>query len=688
MNNLQKQDMQEMCSDFLKMNFSCQEDLISNPKSVCEKVTEISSNLEEHNKPLRKVGPLVPPKPYKFTQILPQVPQSSLVKQSCEPLYSQRLRVMNYDNKQPCEAFGLKPSQTLLPQPILQRKHLNVNQNCKVTLDNPLVLEQQLEALAHHKKQLEKKGLLLQKEFYTPIPKLSLTSLINDRCVPKKHSSCVYANTNPTKEVSFSNAFQETNIYKDVNEMNILGDSAIDVPNNTISNIYTSKLMGKETQDQVLPLSNSVEIDTAVNRCNDSKDNNQDVPQPLSPVSSSYSELRRTMKTFNDKPSSSQKNLNTEVENTFFPYESASGSNDTVNKANHFNNCQTYQNVYCNKNFTKSNLTLQTSSQESSDYYGYDSLSQTSSTYESIYEPIHPRPSSQLSTRSNYMLYGPYVNHDQLQDAHTAIGGLTLLETSSSHNNFNLSKENTIQYCNTISKLGEGLLENEKESEVEDLTGFLVHNVDSSSNIDSYGNGLCFKCNERVLGENSGCTAMDQIYHISCFTCTQCQANLQGKPFYVLDFKPYCEYDYLQTLEKCSVCMKPILERILRATGKPYHPQCFTCIVCGNSLDGVPFTVDATNQNYCIEDFHRKFAPRCCVCKKPIMPEPGEEETVRVVALDRSFHFECYKCEDCGLLLSSEAEGRGCYPLDDHILCKSCNAKRVQMLTNRMTTEL
>lgn len=94
------------------------------------------------------------------------------------------------------------------------------------------------------------------------------------------------------------------------------------------------------------------------------------------------------------------------------------------------------------------------------------------------------------------------------------------------------------------------------------------------------------------------------------------------------------------------------------------------------------------------------------------MPEPGQDETVRVVALDRSFHILCYKCEvgfcflffvlfrkilncfcfltfqDCGLVLSSEAEGRGCYPLDDHVLCKSCNAKRVQALTSHMTTEL
>jgi hypothetical protein len=48
---------------------------------------------------------------------------------------------------------------------------------------------------------------------------------------------------------------------------------------------------------------------------------------------------------------------------------------------------------------------------------------------------------------------------------------------------------------------------------------------------------------------------------------------------------------------------------------------------------------------YSPQDFHKKFAPRCSVCKEPIMPEPGEEETVRVVALDRSFHVKCYRCE-------------------------------------------
>ena len=45
--------------------------------------------------------------------------------------------------------------------------------------------------------------------------------------------------------------------------------------------------------------------------------------------------------------------------------------------------------------------------------------------------------------------------------------------------------------------------------------------------------------------------------------------------------------------------------QMLRATGKPYHPRCFTCVVCGKNLDGLVFTVDATNQIHCIDDFHR-----------------------------------------------------------------------------------
>lgn len=226
----------------------------------------------------------------------------------------------------------------------------------------------------------------------------------------------------------------------------------------------------------------------------------------------------------------------------------------------------------------------------------------------------------------------------------------------------------------------------DKEAEVDALTNMLMKSMESAAEEDFFG--ICGRCEKEVKGENNGCTAMDQVYHINCFTCVGCNMRLQGKSFFAMETKPYCESCYINTLEKCSVCSKPITDRLLRATGKPYHPDCFTCVVCGKSLDGIPFTVDATNQIHCIEDFHKKFAPRCCMCQLPIMPQVGQDETVRIVAMDRSFHVDCYRCEDCGIQLSSEAEGRGCYPLDDHILCKNCNAARIQAMTTKMSTEL
>uniref|UniRef100_A0A3Q3LNW0 LIM domain containing preferred translocation partner in lipoma n=1 Tax=Mastacembelus armatus TaxID=205130 RepID=A0A3Q3LNW0_9TELE len=223
------------------------------------------------------------------------------------------------------------------------------------------------------------------------------------------------------------------------------------------------------------------------------------------------------------------------------------------------------------------------------------------------------------------------------------------------------------------------------EDELERLTKKMLFDMDHPPSEEYFGR--CANCGENVVGEGTGCTAMDQVFHVDCFVCMTCSTKLRGKPFYAVEKKAYCEPCYINTLETCTICSKPIMERILRATGKAYHPHCFTCVVCHRSLDGIPFTVDASNHIHCIEDFHKKFAPRCCVCSEPIMPAPGQEETVRIVALDRDFHVQCYRCEDCGTLLS-EGDNQGCYPLDGHVLCKNCNTSRIQTLTAKATTDL
>lgn len=42
---------------------------------------------------------------------------------------------------------------------------------------------------------------------------------------------------------------------------------------------------------------------------------------------------------------------------------------------------------------------------------------------------------------------------------------------------------------------------------------------------------------------------------------------------------------------------------------------------------------------------HRRFSPLCVSCNEPIVPDPGSEETLRVVALEKNFHLKCYRCE-------------------------------------------
>ncbi|NXG39523.1 FBLI1 protein, partial [Dromaius novaehollandiae] len=212
-----------------------------------------------------------------------------------------------------------------------------------------------------------------------------------------------------------------------------------------------------------------------------------------------------------------------------------------------------------------------------------------------------------------------------------------------------------------------------------------------------FSSDVCAFCHKAVGAGDPTVEAMGKQYHADCFTCRTCQQLLAGQRYYRKDGRPICDACYKATLEKCAKCQAPILEHIVRALGKGYHPGCFVCAACGRALGDESFAAGERDDVYCVDDFYRWalaasgrqrgssaaqhplfsppdriYASVCSACQQPIVPHEGRD-TYKIECLGRSFHESCYRCERCRIPLSPEPTENGCYPLGTRLLCKSCH---------------
>lgn len=138
--------------------------------------------------------------------------------------------------------------------------------------------------------------------------------------------------------------------------------------------------------------------------------------------------------------------------------------------------------------------------------------------------------------------------------------------------------------------------------------------------------------NETVRPKDSG-----KPYHADCFCCVVCSKPLQGK-YFNTEKGMFCEEDYACSRDKCARCSKPIMESTLKALGQVYHPDCFVCSMCPKSLEGIEFFVTEENKPLCKEDFAKFMAKTCEKCDQKIT-----EETLISTNQGTFFHQSCYK---------------------------------------------
>uniref|UniRef100_A0AAX7SZR4 LIM zinc-binding domain-containing protein n=1 Tax=Astatotilapia calliptera TaxID=8154 RepID=A0AAX7SZR4_ASTCA len=132
-------------------------------------------------------------------------------------------------------------------------------------------------------------------------------------------------------------------------------------------------------------------------------------------------------------------------------------------------------------------------------------------------------------------------------------------------------------------------------------------------------------------------------------------------------------YNPEASLELCWACGEAITDHIIRALERAYHLSCFTCTTCKRQIGEQAFAQGEVGEVYCLQDYYRKYAPKCSACNQLIIPQEDGTDSYTVECLGRSYHENCYRCEVCAIQLSPEPNEHGCYPLDGKMLCKPCH---------------
>ncbi|KAL7828515.1 hypothetical protein SRHO_G00321490 [Serrasalmus rhombeus] len=156
--------------------------------------------------------------------------------------------------------------------------------------------------------------------------------------------------------------------------------------------------------------------------------------------------------------------------------------------------------------------------------------------------------------------------------------------------------------------------------------------------VQTVAKGVCGACCKPIVGQVV--TAMGRTWHPEHFVCTHCQDEIGSRNFFERDGQPYCERDYHHLFSpRCFYCNGPILDKVVTALDRTWHPEHFFCAQCGAFFGPEGFH-EKDGKAYCRKDYFDLFAPKCGGCARAILEN-------YISALNSLWHPECFVCREC-----------------------------------------
>ncbi|XP_066226874.1 paxillin isoform X3 [Saccopteryx leptura] len=174
-------------------------------------------------------------------------------------------------------------------------------------------------------------------------------------------------------------------------------------------------------------------------------------------------------------------------------------------------------------------------------------------------------------------------------------------------------------------------------SQLDSMLGSLQSDLNKLG-VATVAKGVCGACKKPIAGQVV--TAMGKTWHPEHFVCTHCQEEIGSRNFFERDGQPYCEKDYHTLFSpRCYYCNGPILDKVVTALDRTWHPEHFFCAQCGAFFGPEGFH-EKDGKAYCRKDYFDMFAPKCGGCARAILEN-------YISALNTLWHPECFVCREC-----------------------------------------